>query len=343
MSKSLKLFWWAKCLTFCCLREASGELWYCFNVLIHWPWPQGRVFPSSAISIAMDGADLQPAAMGITGALVYPGLPAEADDRAIASNFHAKLTYAQVTWILRRKALVNHYKGYLVVHKWCPAFKNLHSRSGSKINIVALLKVTQIYPLSPAEHCGRARQKKNFTKCHAGRLLCQKPGSNPDFHMTLLLAQRCSWCYHSTPCWYARKSSALLNESEMRMQMAQQPSKITYYINKIAYEAWGFPPCSLIPHAPNMQETCSTYAGSCHIIPLLLRAPASVKPLPLPHISLMGSRHSLCLSCPGLNSHLHEGSPVQGNNLWIHQMSLHPSTFCWRSGPFLSISRSLFP
>lgn len=45
----------------------------------------------------MDGADLQPAAMGITGALVYPGLPAEADDRAIASNFHAKLIYAQVT------------------------------------------------------------------------------------------------------------------------------------------------------------------------------------------------------------------------------------------------------
>lgn len=111
ISTSFKLFWWAKCLTFCCLREASGELWYCFNVLIYWPWSQGRVFPSPAISTAMDGADLQPAAMGITAALVYPGLPAEADDRAMTSKFHAKLIYAQVTWILRRKALVNHYKG----------------------------------------------------------------------------------------------------------------------------------------------------------------------------------------------------------------------------------------
>lgn len=80
----------------------------------------------------------QPAVQGLTAALVYPGLPAEADDRAIASSLHAKLIYAQATWIMRRKALGNHHKGYLMVHKWCPALKNLCSRSGSKINILVL-------------------------------------------------------------------------------------------------------------------------------------------------------------------------------------------------------------
>lgn len=93
-----------------------------------------------------------------------------------------------------------------MVPKWCPAFKNnLYSRSGSKINILALLKVPQIYLLSPAEcgrteHHARAKQKENFIKCHAERLLCQKPGSNPDFQVTLLLDLRCSQCYHSLPC-----------------------------------------------------------------------------------------------------------------------------------------------
>lgn len=45
----------------------------------------------------MDGADLHPAVRGVTAALVCPGLPAEADDRAIASSSHAKVIYAQVT------------------------------------------------------------------------------------------------------------------------------------------------------------------------------------------------------------------------------------------------------
>lgn len=27
---------------------------------------------------------------------------------------------------------------------------------------------------------------------------------------------------------------------------------------------------------------------------------------------------------------------MEGNNLWVHQLSLHPSTFCWGSGLFLS-------
>lgn len=171
----------------------------------------------------------QPAVEGLTAALVYPGLPAEADDRAIASSLHAKLIYAQATWIMRRKALGNHHKGYLMVHKWCPALKNLCSRSGSKINILVLLKLPQIYNPSPAEcgraeHHARARQKKNFTKCHAWRLLCQKPGSYPDFQMTLLLALRWSQCYCSPPCWWARRSSTLLNE--WGMEMAEQLSKI---------------------------------------------------------------------------------------------------------------------
>lgn len=52
-------------------------------------------------------------------------------------------------------------------------------------------------------------------KCHAGRLLCQKPGYNPDFQVTLLLALQCGIRYYSPTYWYTRRSSALLNELEM--------------------------------------------------------------------------------------------------------------------------------
>ena len=71
------------------------------------------------MSAATDGPDLQPAVIGTT-APVYPAadpdLPAEADDRAIASSLRAPLKYAQDMCILRRKDLGNNYKDYSMVH-----------------------------------------------------------------------------------------------------------------------------------------------------------------------------------------------------------------------------------
>lgn len=177
-----------------------------------------------------------------------------------------------------------------MVHKWCPAFKNLCSRSGSKINILAPLKLPQIYIQSPAEcgraeHHARARQKENFTKCHAWRLLCQKPGSYPDFQMTFLLALRCSQCYCSPPCWCARRSSALLNE--WGMEMAEQLSKIIYDINKMICKAQGFSPCFLIPHAPNMKETCSTCSTQAFATSSLFYSEPSATPTHLPEVLMV--------------------------------------------------------
>lgn len=70
------------------------------------------------MSTATDEPDLQPAARGTTApvnAAADPGLPAEADNRAIASSLHVPLIYAQDMCILRRKDLENNCKDYSIV------------------------------------------------------------------------------------------------------------------------------------------------------------------------------------------------------------------------------------